>query len=165
MPEPRTLTAREYTQLQSGLIPALRFSCDQWGEYGYFYDPIAGQFASYDIDRKCQTDGVWAVGDAAQLLATCEVARRDEVQAWLDAMPAQPCARCVGYFGAWRSHGPSFPEDAFEIVEHEDVEVGTHAAVLVMQGTARCRGCGLFAAFGCDYGAGYWLEPRPARRG
>ncbi len=69
------------------------------------------------------------------------------------------CQTCEGYFGDWRSHGPWFPDEAFEILEKTEFEVGTHAAVTVMEGTARCRACGQSARFGCSYGPGYYLTP------
>ncbi len=73
------------------------------------------------------------------------------------------CPRCDAYFGDWRSGGPWFPERDWDIVQSEDIEVGTHAAVTVMQGIARCRGCGQTADFGCSYGPGYWFTPREDR--
>lgn len=163
MAEARPLTEAEFLRVQGGQYPALRLAADQWGEHGYFYDPVRRCFAWYEIDRKDQVDSTTAIGSAAELLRSCDGERLAAVTAWLDAMPLQPCPRCAGYFGQWRSHAPSFPDDSFEIIESESFEVGTHAAVTVMQGVARCRGCGLFAAFGCDYGPGYWLRPQPAK--
>lgn len=159
----RSLTEAEFSRLQDGRFPALALANDQWHEHGYFYDPIRRHFAWYEIDRKDQCDATWVIGTAADVLGRCPPERREEVGAWLDAMPVEPCPSCAGYYGTWRSHGPTFPEGCFEIVDHEDIEVGTHGAVTVMQGVARCRQCGLFAAFGCDYGPGYWLRAQPAR--
>ena len=69
------------------------------------------------------------------------------------------CPKCEAFFGDWRSQGPWFPDGDWEIVEKEDIEVGTHAAVTVMQGTAKCRSCGQLASFGCSYGPGYYFSP------
>jgi hypothetical protein len=70
------------------------------------------------------------------------------------------CPTCEAYFGEWRSHGPDFPDGAFEILEKNEFEVGTHASVTVMEGVAKCRTCGQLADFGCSYGPGYHLSPR-----
>ena len=163
MPETRPLTDVEFEQLRSGRFPALRLDSDQWHECGYFYDPRCRHFAWYEIDRKDQVDATTVVGSAAAVLAGCEAERRAQVSAWIDAMPVEPCPRCAGYFGDWRSQGPTFPDEPFEILDHEEIEVGTHGAVTVMQGVARCRHCGLFTDFGCDYGPGYWFRAQPAR--
>ena len=82
---------------------------------------------------------------------------------WLREQIDRPgCSACAAYFGQWRSHGPSFPDEAFDIVEKREIEVGTHAAVTAMEGLARCRACGQLADFGCEYGPGYWFSPKPA---
>ena len=65
------------------------------------------------------------------------------------------CTTCQPYFAGWRSHGPTFPEGAWEIMESQEFELGTHAAVSVMEGTAKCRACGQLATFGCSMPDGY----------
>jgi hypothetical protein len=70
------------------------------------------------------------------------------------------CPVCEAYFGDWRSNGPNFPEGVFEVIEKNEFEVGTHAAVTVMEGVARCHTCSQLATFGCDYGPGYRLSPK-----
>ena len=70
------------------------------------------------------------------------------------------CPACAGYFGDWRSHGPYFPKEDWEVLQSEEFEVGTHGAATVMQGTARCRACGQVAEFGCSYGPGYHFTAR-----
>jgi hypothetical protein len=75
------------------------------------------------------------------------------------------CPRCETYFGEWRSHSPVFPNDDWLIVESQEFEVGTHAAVTVMSGVARCRGCQAEASFDCSYGPGYWFTPRSVAPG
>ncbi|HUS33386.1 MAG TPA: hypothetical protein VMZ53_33015 [Kofleriaceae bacterium] len=67
------------------------------------------------------------------------------------------CTTCQSYLGEWRSHGPTFPEGAWEPVQFEWFEVGAHGATSVMQGTARCRTCGLVADFGCSMPDGYYF--------
>ena len=70
------------------------------------------------------------------------------------------CPACEAYFGDWRSHGPWFPDQHREVLKSEEFEVGTHAAVTVLQGTARCKACGQVADFGCSYGPGYYFTAR-----
>ena len=65
------------------------------------------------------------------------------------------CRDCQSYFGDWRSHGPYFPDHAWEVLEKEEYEVGTHAAVTVMAGTAKCRACGQLATFSASMPDGY----------
>lgn len=65
------------------------------------------------------------------------------------------CNDCKSYFGEWRSHGPTFPEHPWEVLEKEEYEVGTHAAVTVMEGTAKCRSCGQLATFAASMPDGY----------
>jgi hypothetical protein len=163
MSESRPLTEVEFTKLQGRQFPSLQLAADQWGEHGYFYDPVRRHFAWYEIDRKDQVDATRVIGSAPELLRSCSGERLVHVTAWLDAMPTGPCSRCAGYFGEWRGHSPTFPDGAFEVIESESLEVGTHGAATVMEGVARCRQCGLFAAFGCTYGPGYWLTPQPAK--
>lgn len=75
---------------------------------------------------------------------------------------SKPCARCAGYLGDWRSHGPTFPHETWEILESEEFPVGTHGGSVGMSGRARCRACGFAATFGCSYGPGYWFSPAGA---
>jgi len=70
------------------------------------------------------------------------------------------CPACEAYFGGWRSHGPVFPHQAWEVLESQEFEVGTHAAVTVMSGTARCKACGQLASFDCSYGPGYYFTKK-----
>ena len=70
------------------------------------------------------------------------------------------CRACERFFGEWRSHGPDFPHDAWLVVESEEHEVGTHAAITVMTGVAKCRACQGEAIFGCSYGLGYWFAAK-----
>jgi hypothetical protein len=163
MSESRALTELEFTKVQGGQFPSLQLAADQWGERGYFYDPIRRHFAWYEIDRKDQVDAMAVIGGAAELLRSCFGEALARVTAWLAAMPSDPCSRCAGYFGEWRSHSPTFPTEAFEVIDAQSFEVGTHGAATGMEGVARCRGCGLFAAFGCTYGPGYSLTPQPAK--
>jgi hypothetical protein len=80
---------------------------------------------------------------------------------WLkEQLGRRSCPVCEAYFGDWRSHGPDFPAGAFEIIEKNEIEVGTHGAVTMMEGVARCRTCAQLAIFGCEYGPGYWLSPK-----
>lgn len=69
------------------------------------------------------------------------------------------CMRCANYLLGWRSRSPEFPYTDWNIVEKEDIQVGTHAAVDVMQGTAACKGCGRQMTFYCTYGLGYGFTP------
>jgi hypothetical protein len=80
----RGLTARELVNLR-GAYPTLVFDADQWGEHGFFYDPVDRQFASYAIDRKDQTDEVDKIDTADPLFERCASERRPELQAWLDS--------------------------------------------------------------------------------
>lgn len=80
----RELTAREFGNLGSA-YPTIRFDADQWGEHGFFYDPVDRQFGMYSIDRKNQIDDVAIVDGAEAVLACCSEARRADVQAWLDS--------------------------------------------------------------------------------
>jgi hypothetical protein len=67
------------------------------------------------------------------------------------------------YFSGWRSHGPDFPHHAWKIIEKQDIRVGTHADVDVMQGKAACTACGYIAEFSCVYGDGYFFtDPDPS---
>jgi hypothetical protein len=82
----RALTVHEFFNILGGAYPTLKFDADQWGEYGYFYDPLDRQFGSYSIDRKNQCDDVDTVATAEELLAQhCSAERRPAVQAWLDS--------------------------------------------------------------------------------
>ena len=82
----RALTVHEFVNVLRGAYPTLKFDVDQWGEYGYFYDPSNRQFGSYSIDRKNQCDDVETVATAEELLAQhCGAERRPAVQAWLDS--------------------------------------------------------------------------------
>ena len=65
------------------------------------------------------------------------------------------CNTCQSYFGDWRSHGPTFPDWAWEILEKEEFPVGTHGGSTGMAGTAKCKSCGQLATFDCSYGPGY----------
>ena len=65
------------------------------------------------------------------------------------------CRQCEVSFGDWRSHGPSFPEDAWQIITFEEFPVGTHGGATGMSGVARCKACGGEATFDCNYGPGY----------
>lgn len=80
----RELSEREFTNLH-GAYPTLTFDADQWGEHGFFYDPVDHQFGVYAIDRKEQTDEVETVGTAAELFARCSGDHRAELQTWLDS--------------------------------------------------------------------------------
>jgi hypothetical protein len=71
------------------------------------------------------------------------------------------CKDCKSYFDGWRSHGPYFPDHAWEILEKQELEVGTHATVTVMEGTAKCRACGQLASFGCSMPDGYGFYAKP----
>lgn len=70
---------------------------------------------------------------------------------------AAPCERCRPFLGDWRSHGPMFPHDAWQILESQEFPVGTHGGSVGMSGLARCRACGFRARFDCSYGPGYWF--------
>lgn len=65
------------------------------------------------------------------------------------------CGTCFPYLNAWSSHSADFPEQDWEIISKEDIQVGTHAPVDVFQGQAICRRCHLLASFSCVYGDGY----------
>lgn len=72
------------------------------------------------------------------------------------------CERCQAYFGDWRSHGPSFPDEAWEIVTFEEFPIGTHGGSTGMSGVARCKACGSEATFDCSYGPGYSFASKSA---
>lgn len=55
----------------------------------------------------------------------------------------------------WRSHGPDFPFNDWDVVERHDIQVGTHAPVDVFEGKAACKKCGKIYEFFCTYGDGY----------
>lgn len=68
------------------------------------------------------------------------------------------CPSCSYYFLDWRSHGPDFPFEDWEVVEKREIQVGTHAPVDVFEGTARCKKCGRLSEFFCTYGEGYGFK-------
>lgn len=70
------------------------------------------------------------------------------------------CARCETYFGDWRSHGPFFPDEDWEILTSEEFPLGTHGGDTGRSGVARCRACGGEASFDCSYGPGYWFRAK-----
>ena len=82
----RPLTISEYFNVVNSSYPTLKCDADQWGEYGYFYDPANRQFGFYSIDRKEQTDEGETVATAEELLQRfCSDDGRPAVQAWLDS--------------------------------------------------------------------------------
>ncbi|MFT5682084.1 MAG: hypothetical protein ACI8RZ_003002 [Myxococcota bacterium] len=48
--------------------PAFTFRADQWGEYGWVYDPHTDRYIAYEIDRKEQYDRVSQVATRAELI-------------------------------------------------------------------------------------------------
>ncbi len=73
------------------------------------------------------------------------------------------CLRCATYFSGWRSHGPDFPYHDWTIIEKTDIQVGTQAAVDVIEGKAACKACGYVGNFSCLYGDGYYFtDPDPS---
>ena len=67
---------------------------------------------------------------------------------------------CLGCFG-WltypgaSTHTPAFPDEAWEIVESEEFEVGPNE--IGLRGKARCKTCGRIEEFNCEYPGGYFF--------
>lgn len=81
------LSTEQFLAIQDGRYPTLRLHADQWGEHGYFHDPIAERFFAYAIDRKEQTDDGTALADVAAVRAHAPADRRADVEAWLATLP------------------------------------------------------------------------------
>jgi hypothetical protein len=70
------------------------------------------------------------------------------------------CARCESYFGDWRSHGPTFPETDWLVVERRDWPIEGPGGMTGFDGVAQCRGCGQHADFSCTIPAGFAFSRR-----
>ncbi len=77
------LSEREFCGIRDNTFRVLRLAADQWGEHGYFFDPVAQRYGFYEIDRKDQCDRVVRYSSADALRAALPVAHRASVEAWL----------------------------------------------------------------------------------
>jgi hypothetical protein len=84
----RALTEQEFVNLRAA-YPTLTLDADQWGEHGFFYDPVERRFAVYAIDRKEQSDEVETFATPEDLLARCAEHHRPALEAWLDGLKPQ----------------------------------------------------------------------------
>jgi hypothetical protein len=81
----RALSEREFVNLGS-VYPTLTLDADQWGEHGFFYDPLDRHFAVYSIDRKDQSDEVETFDAPEDLFTHCAAEHRPALQGWLDRL-------------------------------------------------------------------------------
>jgi hypothetical protein len=68
-PTTESLTNREFLGIRDKTFPVLTLHADQWGEHGYFFDPVTRQYGFYEIDRKEQTDRVVRYPSADTMIA------------------------------------------------------------------------------------------------
>jgi hypothetical protein len=84
MSDRREMTVREFVNVaRDGRYPVLRLDADQWGEHGFFYDPLDRDFGVYDIDRKEQTHAVVKVDTPNELFPACADHHQPRLRGWL----------------------------------------------------------------------------------